>query len=77
MHFLLQKRKFENMKLSSQLLEAIGDESINKNDSKSTRDEGKFKKIDVAPKSIKLDDLNENDLSKSTFSDFIPLKTYS
>ncbi len=62
------------MKLSNQLLEAIGDDSSSKN---STKEDDKSKKIELTPKSLKFDDSNENDLSKSTFSDFIPLKTYS
>ncbi len=60
------------MKLSSELLEAIGNESTKEI---SIKEEAKAKKIDITPKSIKLDD--KNDLSESTFSDFIPLKTYS
>lgn len=56
--------------LSDDVLDAIGDESVTK--SESTKPKKKISAIKNTKKTFEEDDLKE-----TTFSDFIPLKTFS
>lgn len=73
MNFNYQKKKFENLKLSDDVLTAIGSEETDEKNK--TSDEKSSKRVAVK-NSIKKFSLN-GDIKESSLSDFIPLKTYS
>ena len=62
------------MKLSDQVLEAIGKESSK---TSANKNEKRVKQVDKPVNSIKFNHSNENDLTQTTISDFIPVKTFS
>lgn len=65
-----KKKKFEDLKLPEDLLEEVATESSDKKDKNKEKN---AKQLEKAPNSKKL----FNNLEDDTFSDFIPLKTYS
>ncbi len=70
--FFYQKKKFENKKLSDDILDAVSSENSMANTQTKQKDaSNKIKKKfeNTARK--------EANLNETTFSDFIPLKTYS
>ena len=70
--FLFQKKKFENTKLSDEILDAVSSEN--------SASKAQTKQIDASnriKKKFENSAKKEANLSETTFSDFIPLKTYS
>ena len=76
--YLLKKKKFENTKLSADILDAVAyDDNEEANDSVRTKQKKQTAASDKIKKQIAKEGHKGDSLNDTTFSDFIPLKTFS